>query len=202
MYFSISHSPLNNAGATFASVRFRPSSAFDVDPTIGGTSIPGFNELAGLYGRYRMVAFSADVTAVNDENFPINVMVFPSNFDLGSNYSQVQSMVGNSLAKIRYLSPRGGMDRSTIHTPWWSANRIVGSDAPMVDTDFSASVSGNPVNNTYLNIGIWTGNSTALVNGVGLKVVITIQIKYYEQFHNVTLPDPPQLHPELRPVRK
>lgn len=198
VFFSTLHSPLNNAGATYASVRLRPSSAFDVDPTLGGTSMPGFNEIAGLYGRYRMVRFRAEAVGVNNEDFPVNFMVFASNFDLGNNYSLVQSMVGNSFARYKYLSPRGGMDRATIRTPWWTAPEILGTEAPMLDTDFSATISASPVNNTYVNFGIWTGNSTALVNGIGTQIILTVQYRFYEQFHNVTRPDPPQLHPELR----
>lgn len=197
-FMDTSHSPLNNAGATFASVRFRPSSAFDVDPTLGGTSMPGFNELAGIYGRYRMLSFKCHVIGVNLEEFPVNFIVFASNFDLGNNYSQVQSMFGNSFSRYKYLSPKGGMDRALIRTPWWQTEHIVGTDAVNVDTDFSATISANPVNNTYINIGLWTGNGTALVNGVGMQMVLTAQYRFYENFHLVTKPDPPELHPELQ----
>jgi len=199
VYMDTQHSPLNNAGSTFASIRFRPSSAFDVDPTIGGTSMPGFNELAGVYGRYRMLSFKASVIASNLEDFPVNFIVFASNFDLGNNYSLVQSMFGNSFARYKYLSPKGGMDRATVRTPWWKTEHIVGTDAVNVDTDFTANISNSPVNNTYLNIGIWTGNGgTLLVNGIGLQVVITAQYRFYEGFHLVTKPDPPEMHPELQ----
>lgn len=197
VYMDTLHSPLNNAGATFASVRFRPSSAFDVDPTIGGTSMPGFNEWAGMYGRYRMLSFKAHVIGTNLEDFPVNFIIFASNFDLGNNYSQVQSMFGNSFARYKYLSPKGGMDRATLRTPWWKTEHIVGSDAVNVDTDFSATISTSPINNTYLNVGLWTGNGTTLVNGIGMQLVITAQYRFYENFHLVTKPDPPELHPEL-----
>jgi len=201
VFMDTSHSPLNNAGATFASVRFRPSSAFDVDPSLGGTSMPGFNELAGMYGRYRMLSFKAHVTATNLEDFPVNFIVFASNFDLGNNYSQVQSMFGNSYARYKYLSPKGGMDRALIRTPWWKTEHIVGTDAVNVDTDFSSNIATSPVNNTYINVGLWTGNGTALVNGVGMQIVLTAQYRFYENFHLVTRPDPIELHPELQKDR-
>lgn len=196
VYQSTAHSPLNNAGATFASVRFRPSSAFDVDPALGGTSMPGFNEIAGIYGRYRCLRFKIEATAVNLETFPLNFIVFVSNFDLGNNYSQVQSQFGNTFSKYRYLSPQGGMDRATIRSPYWSIAEIVGTDAPLVDTDFSASISGSPINNTFVNVAIWSGNATALVNGVGLQIVITGEYKFYEPSHLVVKPDVLP-HPEI-----
>ena len=189
-FMSTLHSPLNNAGLTYASFRLRPSSAFDVDPTIGGTSMPGFNEIAGAYGRYRMIRFRTSVTAVNLETFPVNLIAFPSNFDLGNNYSLVQSMFGNTFASYRYLSPQGGLDRATILTRWYTAAEILGTDAPLVDTDFSATVATSPVNNTYMNYGIWTGNASNLVSGIGLQVTLDIEYRFYEAFHLVTLPVP------------
>lgn len=197
VFQSTSHSPLNNAGLTYASVRFRPTSAYDVDPTIGGTSMPGFNEMAGLYGKYRVLRFKTSVVFVNAEDFPLNAIVFPSNFDLGANYSQVQSQFGNSFAKYRYLSPKGGMDRATIVTPWLSARQIVGTDSVYLDDDYSANTNTSPTNNSYINVAIWTGNTTQLTVGVGLQIVITCEVRFSETLHNITLPDSPELHPEL-----
>jgi hypothetical protein len=192
------HSPLNNAGSSFASCRFRPSSAFDVDPVLGGTSMPGFNELAGIYGRYRMLRFKMDLIAINNEDFPVNVNVFVSNFDLGVNYSQTQSQFGNSFERHKFLSPKGGMDRATIHTPYWRVTDIVGTEAPLISDSFSATISTSPVNNTYVNIGLWTGNDAiVLTNGVSIQAVITAEYRFFEIFHLVTKPDPPQMHPEL-----
>ncbi len=201
VFMSTLHSPLNNAGSTFASFRLRPSSAFDVDPTLGGTSMPGFNELAGIYGRYRMIKFKVRSIFTNNEDFPVNIIVFASNFDLGNNYSLVQSMFGNSFARYKYLSPRLGMDRATINTPWWSATEILGTEAPLLDTDFSASIASSPVNNTYINFGLWTGNSTALVNGVGCQVVLEVEYRFYEAFHLVTQPGAPPPLPSQRRVK-
>lgn len=197
VFMSTLHSPLNNAGLSYASARFRPSSAFDVDPIIGGTSMPGFNELAGIYGRYRMLKFKLDLIAINNEEFPVNVVAFVTNFDPGANYAQVQSQYGNSFARSKFLSPKGGMDRASIHTPWWSAAEITGSDTALVDDSYSSTIATSPTNNTYISIGLWTGNNTALVNGVSIQCVITAQYRFSEVFHLVTHPDPPHLHPEL-----
>jgi len=197
VFMSTLHSPLNNAGATFASIRFRPSSAFDVDPALGGTSMPGFNELAGIYGRYRCLRFKLDLTAVNNEDFPLNVTAFVSNFDLGANYSQVQSQFGNSYERHKFLSPKGGMDRARLLTPYWRIEDIIGSEAPLLADAYDSTISTSPTNNTYINIGIWTGNSTALVNGVSIQAVITAEYRFHEIFHLVTKPDPIRMHPEL-----
>lgn len=198
VFQSTAHSPLNNAGLSYATVRFRPTSAYDVDPTLGGTSMPGFNEMAGLYGKYRVLRFRTQVIAVNLEEFPLNVTVFPSNFDLGNNYSQVQSQFGNSFSKYKYLSPKSGMDRCTITTPWLSSRQIVGTDSVYLDDDYASNTNTSPTNNSYINIGIWTGNTTLLTVGVGLQIVITCEIRFSETLHNITLPDPPELHPELK----
>lgn len=188
VFQSTAHSPLNNAGLTYASVRFRPTSAYDVDPSLGGTSMPGFNELAGLYGKYRVLRWRTEVTAVNLElDNAMNFIVFHSNFDLGNNYSQVQSQFGNSFSKYKFLSPKGGADRATIRTPWMSARSLVGTDSVYFDDDYSANVNASPINNSYVNIGIWTGNSVNLALGVNVQIVITAEIRFSETLHNVTL---------------
>ncbi len=199
VFQSTNHNPLNNAGITYASVRFRPTSAYDVDPSIGGTSMPGFNELAALYGKYRVLRWKMSATIVNLElDNGLNFIVFPSNFDLGNNYSQVQSQFGNSFAKYTYVAPKGGMDRKTINTGWLSARSIVGSDSVYVDDDYASNVNTSPTNNSYMNVAIWTGNSVPLSNGANLLVVITLEVRFTETLHNVTQPDPPELHPELQ----
>jgi len=160
--------------------------------------MPGFNEMAGLYGKYRVLRFKTSVIFVNLEEIPLNAIVFPSNFDLGANYSQVQSQFGNSFSKYRYLSPKGGMDRATIVTPWLSARQIVGTDSVYLDDDYSANTNTSPTNNSYINVAIWTGNTSLLSNGVGVQIVITCEVRFSETLHNITSPDPPGLHPELK----
>jgi hypothetical protein len=196
-YESVLANPINNAGSSFASVRFRPSSAFDVDPVLGGTVMPGFSTYATLYARYRMVKFKCVVTFVNLESFPVDVIVFPSNFDLGANYTQVQSQFSNSFARFKMLSPTGGMDRCVIHSPWLTAAKLNGDDGTMFDDSYASVVTTSPTNNTFINIAVWSGNSNTLNKGVATEITITTQYKFYEQFHDVTHPDPPQLHPEL-----
>ena len=139
--------------------------------------MPGFNELAGLYGKYRVLRWKMEATATNLElDYPLNFIVFPSNFDLGNNYSQVQSQFGNSFAQYKYISPKGGMDRATIKTPWLTARQIVGSDSVYVDDDYASNTNTSPTNNSYMNVAIWTGNAVNLAQGVGLQVDITAEI--------------------------
>ncbi len=201
VFQSTSHNPLNNAGLTYATVRFRPSSAYDVDPVIGGTSMPGFTEFTGLYGKYRVLRSKIEVTFSNLEDFPVYCVIFASNFDLGANYSQVQSQYGNSFAKRQMISAKGGMDRATLTTGWIRSDKIVGAKGSLWDDDYSANTNTSPVNNLYQNVGIWTGNTTLLSVGVAAFIIITVEVMFSETLHNVTQPDPPELHPELYTVR-
>ncbi len=200
VFQSTAHNPLNNAGLTYASVRFRPTSAYDVDPTLGGTSMPGYNELSGLYGKYRVLRWRTEVVASNLElDNQLFLVVFHSNFDLGNNYSQVQSQFGNSFSYYKAMSPKGGLDRAKIRTPWISARALVGSDSVYLDDDYAANTNASPTNNSYVNIAIWTGNGVNLAQGANIMVVITAEVRFSETLHNVTLPDPPEMHPELCP---
>lgn len=197
VFQSTQHNPLNNVGLTYASVRFRPSSAYDVDPTIGGTSMPGFNEYAALYGKYRVLAFKIDVFFNNLEDFPLYCIVFMSNFDLGNNYSQVQSQFGNTFTKFSTVSAKGGQDRTRLSLGWLKHTTYVGNDVPLTDDDYAANTNTSPVNNVYFNVAIWTGNTTLLTVGASVLIVISSEVRFTETLHNITLPDPPELHPEL-----
>ena len=94
---------LNNAGVVFANVRLKPTDAYDVDPTLGSTSMPGFTELAAIYRYYRVRAclFKADFS--NRESFPLMAYVALVNQDPGQNSSAYQNYLSSRRTKT-YLS--------------------------------------------------------------------------------------------------
>jgi hypothetical protein len=179
------HNPLTNAGLTYASFRLRPSSAFDVDPAVGGSSMIGFNELAAIYGKYRVLSSSLEVQVDNKELFPVHVCAFATNFDLGNNYAGVQSYFGNSVAKWRHLSAIGGQDRGKIILPNITSEMIAGTRTANFDDDYASAVTTSPVNNWYWNIGLWTGNATVLNNGIGILTVVRSRVLFSERIHLV-----------------
>jgi len=175
---------LNNVGLNFASDRFRPTGVFDVDPIVGGTATPGFNELAAMYGKYRTLSSSCSVNVSNLETWPLSVFLWPSNTDLGANYGNVSSALSMTYSKRLILSPVGGMDKGRISSKHIRTTEIVGTDEVLYDDLYASAVTGVPLKNWYWNIGIWSPNNL-LANGVETSTEVLMVVQFYERKHMI-----------------
>lgn len=178
-----SHTTLNNALSNFASIRFRPSAAYDIDPVLASTAVPGFNELAGLYGRYRVLQSTIRVNFTNLEKFPIQTFIWPTNFDLGANYSLVAAAIASPYAKSRTISPSGGIDHAILRQSLETA-QVFGTDEVLFDDQFAAGIATTPANNWFWNIGLWSPTA-ALNAGVMTLIEIDIQVQFTERIQIV-----------------
>lgn len=176
-----SHYVLNNALSSFATIRFRPSGVYDIDPVLGSTAVPGYNELTSLYGKYRTISSRIRVNFTNLEKFPVQVFVWPTNFDLGANYAQVASAMSSPFAKNRTISSSGGMDHALL-THALDTSQIFGTDEVLYDDQFAASITTVPANNWFWNVGIWSPTNT-LVNGVMTLIEIDVTVQFTERIH-------------------
>jgi hypothetical protein len=174
------HYVVNNAGFINATVRFRPTAVYDIDPTLGTTAVPGFTELAGLYGRYRTIASRIRVEFVNLEDFPVRVFVWPTNFDLGANYAYIAAAMTMPFAKHQMISAKGGVDRVTLTSKNLLSGEIVGSDEVYTDDSYSATISTVPTNNWYWNVGAWSANNN-FANGVQVLTFIELTVQFIER---------------------
>lgn len=179
-----SHTTLNQTGLSYATIRFRASSSYDIDPVLGSTAMPGFNELAGLYGKYRVIKCGIKVHFSNLDKFPINVYIWPSNFDLGANYVFLASAIASPFAKHSVISAKAGND-SKILSHSLKTSDIFGTDEVLYDDDYSAQITTNPNNNWYWNVGIWSPVA-ALEAGVMTCIEIDQQVQFTERFSLTT----------------
>lgn len=170
---------LNNVGFTYASKRYTPTYAYDVDPTLASTAMPGFSEYAGLYRFYRVRMSNISVCFCNKQDTCLSVYICPVNSDPGANATNVQDYLSNRLSKVCMVSAKGGMDRVTL-TDMQTTSEFGGArDAQTVDyycgpTDGSAA----PANNWFWQVG--TISATPLVNGLQCNVVIDIEVEFFE----------------------
>lgn len=183
-FIDSSHTVLNNSGLTYATIRFRPSSAYDIDPTLGSTSVPGFNEWASFYGRYRVLSSKINVHFSNLEKVPINAYIWPSNYDLGANYVFLAASIASPFSTHTVLGPITGLD-SKVLSKRIRSDEIFGSNEVFTDQDFGAVINSNPTNNWYWNIGIWSP-VLALTTGVMTNIEIDIQVQFTERFSLTT----------------
>lgn len=171
---------LNNVGTIAANLRYVPTFAYDVDPTLASTAMPGFTELGSLYRFYRVQKATINVKYSNLEAFPVECYTCPVNADPGANYSstQAQTYLSQKTSKSCELGPLTGNGIGRI-TDTQLTSRFGGS-ANVNNADFytGATGGGAPNNNWYWTVGIVATSN--FVSGVTLRVVIDVDLEFFE----------------------
>jgi len=164
-----------------ANIRFTPTFAYDVDPTLGSTAMAGFAEYAALY-RYYRVQGSKIVCHFANKDTVQNCVVYvtPVNSDPGANYavSVAQQYLANPNTKVGIIGPSLGRN-TTVITHKTSTAAYGGSWNHNVQDNYCApTVGGAPSNNWYWDIGIL--GTTVVSTGVVTLSTISIDIEFFE----------------------
>jgi len=169
---------VNNVGFTYTNVRFTPTNAYDVDPTLGSTSMAGYSEYANLYRFYRVHSSKILVEFVNQESFGLMAFVSPFNVDPGANNSAASNIaLSNPRTKQLTLGPATGSSIGRI-TRSMTTSMIGGVNSQSIFDNYSAGVGSGPGNNWYWVVGMFS--PSALVNGVFASVRIEIDVEFFE----------------------
>jgi hypothetical protein len=184
LVFSGSNTATILAASNSVAVRFRPSSAFDVDPTIGGTTMPGFTELGLLYSSYRVTSSRIIVKSVLGTSSPAGTptcVVLPLNLDPGGSPSAatVVSWPGNPFSNYKLLPTTGATVTTQVCS--MSTEKIFGSKAVYFDDNYTALVSASPVLNWYWAIGFVISPSVASNVSVAYSIEIESGIEFFER---------------------
>jgi len=169
------------SSVAFGSVRFRPSSAYDVDPTIASAAIPGYQELANVYASYRVLSSSIKVEAANPSNAVMpKITVAPTNQDPG--VSPTANYV-NALSQQPYARYQNiglvGSPRAIVKNKM-TTERIFGSKAALFDDAFASVTNSVPVNNWWWVIGVNAASVIAL--NIYIDVEIDIWVEFFNRF--------------------
>jgi len=161
--------------------RYTPSAAYDVDPLVGSTAMPGFAEFAALYNLYRVTTSRITVEFANQSTSAIKVCVIPLNSDPGSAPSSavVDFWMLNPYSKVKVLSPVGSPTEAIRSS--MSTEKIFGSKAVYFDDTFAAQVTGIPNNNWFWAIGLQSPVVAAGNLLIAVNIVIDIGLEFYER---------------------
>jgi len=171
---------LTNVGAKVANVRFSPSNAFDVDPTVGSTSCPGFSEYALLYKMYRVQSARIKITMSNAEAFPVLMYLSPANADPGANYviATAQTFMGQPTCRRKMIAGNSGNNTGTLAINVSTAAFGGAWNGNIIDL-YSAGVGVGPTANWWVTFGtVSTTNFTVL--GILCDVSIELDIEFFE----------------------
>jgi hypothetical protein len=169
---------IQNVGNTSGNVRFTPTFAYDVDPVIGSTAMPGFTELAGIYRQYRVDGFRYKVSFSNNEAFAMTALTCPVNFDPGANTANFQNYLSNRRSKSKILGPLTGNGVTTMSGRVTVAEFAGLPDIRADDNTVGAVTGGSPNNNIWFYVGAYS--PTNQVNGVSYDFVIDIDLEFFE----------------------
>jgi len=173
---------LNNVGGTAIGARFTPTFAYDVDPVLGSTSMPFFQELYastttanGMYRAYRCNWSEMTVYATNKEVFPITMILCPINFDPGATGSNTSTVMSEPQSKIYPMGPLTG--NSSVVGKIFGTTEVEGGIkyTEQIDT-YTGIGTTAPNENFYMFVGFITDNTA--VFSAGVNVVIRLKNNY------------------------
>ncbi len=172
----------NSGAAPAVTKRFTPNSAWRPDPVSFAHSAAGFIEYQALYSLYRVIKYSYEVVAVNNEAFPVAVYITNTNQD--PSVSQALSEAGNDLSQRRVLSAKGGMDRAVVRRGYKVAT-VVGSNDVEFDDDYRGLLSSgsetSPADLVWLGIGCESLSGANITNGVSFILTLRQTVRLYDR---------------------
>lgn len=156
----------------------------DYSNIFGNRQPPGFDELAALYGRYRVLAVKVKMTIVNkNANVPARYINWPAKNLLGSlaTVNGVDLVTQPYASKLYTISSSGGRNKIVVsrYIPIYRAMgtlkaTVLGND------DYSASINASPGETCYL----WQSFSSG---DTAVQLDCTLEVKFYTRFERLKL---------------
>jgi len=160
---------------------YQATSAYDPDPSFGTGAMPGFNEWAVFFQRYRVKAFRLLGTIAALDATPVAITATPSLTFFGNNTrtnTQIMEYGTNPLSVSKVISGVNGGSNSFTFDNKWSLTQIIGNNRWKQDPNFSALITTNPVIMCSLMIGAYnlnTGVNWLLGLGTALRLSMTVE---------------------------
>ncbi len=161
---------------------FNLNSCFDPNRTGTGHQPYGFDQLAALYNRYRVLKVKWTIVFGPTSNLPVYCVVVPVNGLLATNITGVSSF--ESACEVPFawsnVVPNAGTASHLTHRGGISLNRLNGVTKTeyLADDRFEAQVTATPIEVLTLYIGIYNANGSTVANGV------LVTIDYEADFHD------------------
>jgi hypothetical protein len=174
---------MSNATQFNANILFWPTYAYDIDPLVASTAMPGFAEWAQFYSRYVVRSSRIRVDFMNNEAFPAMVFVTPTNliYTMNTTLANVRLLLAQPYSrssKIGALTGNGVV--SVDHT--MNTDHFTGFPDVRFDDTYGALTTGTaPLNNWYWNIG-WISGLAGTVSGMLLHIELEVEIEFYELY--------------------
>jgi len=174
------------AGHTVGSWRYTWNNAYDLDPTVGSTSTPGFTAASALYTKYRVIGARYNLQVMNRESAEVAVAARLVNTDPSTTGNGWTNSMGPHTALKVLGEASGGQDLKILRGRV-SPALIWGERSAQVDPAFVGTVSGTfPTNLQYLGVSVQRVDGTNFATGVDVTGWIEIEVQFFELKQNIT----------------
>ena len=154
------------------------TSAYDPDPSVLTGAIPGFVELANLYGYYRVISMRLFLDIATAEVNQSTVVVWPSNVLNSVNSltkTDLMEVAGNPFARSR-MTGINSVVPVKISTKL-SPKKFLGN-VYYTDESYASTTSSSPANMLYMNIGLYKNDGS-----YDYATPITARVLYKVRFY-------------------
>jgi len=171
---------ISAAAATAANVRFSPTFAYDIDPTVGSTAMAGYSEYASMYRFYRVQKSMIKVHFANEQAFNVVVYIIPVNLDPSANYNstQAQDYLANPFCRQSIIGPLTGRNTTVVAHSETTANYGGAWNRNVADYYTGSTAGTQPTNNWFWSVGV-VGTSN-VSTGVDALITLDIEIEFFE----------------------
>jgi len=173
---------VTNVGALLASIKF-DTNAYDVDPALGSTAMPGFTEFAGFYSRFRTLAMSYKFSVANQEVFPLTIIHGFSNSSIASGAVNI-NYAGNPMMQSTMVGPLTGMCTRILRGSK-TVCQINGTQQPLFDDLFTGSTTSSTLTSTgtkYCYCAVVAPVVLTAAGGLLVTVEIKLRVRFYLPF--------------------
>lgn len=170
---------LSNVGFNTASIQLNANGVYDVDPSLASTAVPGFNEFATLYNKYRVKKVRSTCTFVNREAVPVLVNLgfdrdfYTANTKLITSYESNDQKTALLPANQTGTPVTLSLTRTDAH--------MIGDLEAEGSANWANFVTGNPASLFYTSI-------SATVSPLGavfaVAIVVRWEIEFWVEFYN------------------
>lgn len=164
-----------SAAATQCNYGFRPSSIYDVDPSIGGASCYGYAEYLPFYSSYRVYSSSIEIFASNLELEGANLFVLATPQNPGNNVADLSPYYAHPRARYLPLGPYTGNGSGRLSAS--CTTRAISGVTTLAADEYTSEFGTNPANNWFWTIGaIKTTNNFSYGIDMTVKIKITVDL--------------------------
>jgi hypothetical protein len=172
-------SVLTSSGNSVVARRWTPNALYDIDPTFGSTSLPGYSEWVAFYNWNLVPSYSYNITLVNNEAFPVVIYIVNGTVDPGTTGTNFYEYSTAKYGKQKILSAKGGNDRCTIKGRV-SVSKLVGLNI-FQDNSFRGSSTSNPTTLVYFGIGYNSLANDFTSAGVSFQLELNVRASFFSR---------------------